>query len=171
MLIADEKRQGLGEEMILRQYSSADAEALARIYREAALITGCAGYTAEQAELWASFADDEAFYLRLNEGVTLVAQEHEEIIGFGQLSPSDHIALLMTAPRHGRRGVATAIVKELEQIARKAGERELHTEASRIARLVFERLGFGVTEEELSEFKGMQFIRYRMSKDLQKARV
>jgi hypothetical protein len=70
-----------------------------------------------------------------------VALEGDEAVGFGQLDPSDRIALLATAPQHGRKGVATAICRELEKLAASAGQSRLRTEASLIAQPLFIRLG------------------------------
>jgi putative acetyltransferase len=153
--------------MRLRTYQEADAPVLAGLFRDAVLITGRNAYTREQVEAWASFADDlEAFRRRLGRGITLVALEGDETIGFGQLDPTGHIALLATAPRHGRKGVATTVCRELESLAVKAGQSRLRTEASLIALPLFTRLGFVVEAKELAELKGVVFERFRMSKEL-----
>lgn len=153
--------------MRLRAYQEADAPALAGLYRDAALITGRSAYTREQVEAWASLADDlEAFRRRLGRGITLVALEGDQAVGFGQLDPPDRIALLATAPQHGRKGVATAICRELEKLAASAGQSRLRTEASVIAQPLFTRLGFVVDAQELAEFQGVVFERLRMSKEL-----
>jgi putative acetyltransferase len=153
--------------MKLRRYKEFDAPALAGLYREAVLITGRSAYTREQVEAWAALADDlETFRRRLGRGITLVALESNEAVGFGQLHPPDRIALLATAPQHGRQGIATAICRELEKLAARAGQSKLRTEASLIAQPLFARLGFVVEAQERTEFRGVAFERLRMSKEL-----
>ncbi len=153
--------------MRIRAYRQADAPALAGLYRDAVLITGRSAYTREQGEAWAALADDlEAFRRRLGRGITLVALEGDEAVGFGQLDPPDRIALLATAPHHGRKGVAAAICRELEKLAVQAGQSRLRTEASLIAQSLFTRLGFVVEARERAEFNGVVFERVRMSKEL-----
>jgi len=157
--------------MRLRTYREADVPAPAGLYREAVLITGGSAYAQEQVEAWAAFADDlEAFRRKLSRGITLVAVEGDEVVGFGQLDPPDRIALLVTAPQHGRKGVATTICRELENRAACAGQSRLRTEASRIALPLFTRLGFAVDSKELTEFNGVVFERFRMSKELARER-
>lgn len=82
------------------------------------------------------------------------------------MDPADRIALLATAPRHGRKGVATAICRELENRAVKAGQSRLRAEASRIALPLFTRLGFVVEGKERVEFRGVMFERFRLYKEL-----
>jgi putative acetyltransferase len=153
--------------MILRTYEEADAPVLAGLYREAVLTTGRSAHTREQVEIWASSVDDlDAFRRKLRQGVTLVALEGDEVVGFGQLDPPDRIALLVTSPQHGRKGIATAICRELERRAVLAGQPRLRTEASAIAQPLFTRLGFAIDAKEPAEFKGVVFERFRMSKQL-----
>ena len=153
--------------MKLRRYKEADAPVLAGLYRDAVLITGRSAYTREQVEAWAALVDDlEAFRRKLGRGITLVALEGDEAVGFGQLDPPDRIALLVTAPQHGRKGIATAICRELEKLAGKAGQSRLRTEASLIAQPLFTKLGFVADSKELVEFQGVVFERLRMSKEL-----
>jgi putative acetyltransferase len=153
--------------MKLRPYTEDDAHALADVYRAAVLVTGRRGYSPLQVKAWASFRDDrEGFRDRLGQGVTLLAEGSGTILGFGQLHPADRIALLFTSPDHGRRGVASTILAALEALAVEAGETRLRTEASVVARPFFLKLGFTVDEEEVVDYGGVLFTRFRMSKNL-----
>ncbi len=153
--------------LIVRPYTSQDAAALAHIYRDAVLGTGAGAYDARQVEVWAGFVDDlDTFAHTLTAGHTLLAEVDGEPAAFGQLYSIDHIALLYTASRHARRGLAGAIYARLERIAVTAGVRRLSVDASRIARGLFIKVGFRVLAAEHVERQGVVFERFRMEKRL-----
>ncbi|MEM7553768.1 MAG: GNAT family N-acetyltransferase [Cyanobacteria bacterium P01_A01_bin.84] len=153
--------------MQLRQYQISDTQELAFIYRDAAINTGSQVYTPEQISTWSSYPDSrEEFQNRLMEGLTIVAIEHSQPVAFGQLYPQDHIALLYTASKYNRMGYATKIYQNLESYAIAHHVNVLRTEASRISKHFFLKVGFEVTEVEMANFKGIIFERFKMEKAL-----
>jgi putative acetyltransferase len=149
----------------IRAFQKPDAEAAARVYRDAAINVGRSAYNAEQVRVWALYPDDmEEFRTRLARGVTLVAEEGKEVVAFGQLEPIDHIAFIYCASSFSRRGIASAIYQQLEQRALAEGVKTLTTDASRISRPFFERNGFVVLETEQSLRLGVEFERFKMVK-------
>lgn len=151
--------------MMLREYLTSDAEAIATIYRDAVIGIGASAYDAQQIAVWSSYPEDiEAFRRLLFSGLTLVAVEDSRLVAFGQLNPSDHIAFLYTTSDYARRGYATKIYQRLETHAVEQGMKRLHTEASRISKHFFLKMGFWVVETELTERKGVQFERFKMEK-------
>lgn len=152
---------------IIRPAAPQDATTLARLYRDAVLGTGAEAYDARQVEVWAAFADDlDAFARTLACGHTLLAEVDGEPAAFGQLYPSDHIALLYTASRHARRGLAGALYARFERLAVEAGAPRLSVDASRIARGFFVKAGFRVLAVEYVERQGVVFERFRLEKRL-----
>jgi putative acetyltransferase len=151
--------------MTIREFRNADGEALADVFRDAVLGTGPQGYTAIQVQAWARVADDSlGFSSRLAEGYTLVAEIDGVAAAFGQLHPIDHIAMIYCRSSHSRRGLSSAIVVRLEQMARPKGVDKITTEASVISRPFFAKLGFSVTEiERVIRFEA-EFKRYKMQK-------
>jgi putative acetyltransferase len=153
--------------MFLRDYEPADAETLAAVYRDAVTGTGSAAYDARQIAVWAAYPEDiEDFRKLLDRGLTIVAVQAARPVASGQLHPVDHIALLYTASAHSRRGYAEAIYRRLEREANEQQMGSLHTEASRVARPFFLKLGFRVVETEIAERRGVPFERFRMVKRL-----
>jgi putative acetyltransferase len=153
--------------MTIRNYRPADAEALAEVYRDAARNLGREVYTEEQTSAWARHPEDlERFRAALAEGLTLCAEVDGAPVAFGQLHPPDHIAYLYCHSAHVRRGHAAKILAALEDHAASRGVATLHVEASRVARPFFERAGYRVIAEERPVRHGVEFIRFRMAKDL-----
>ncbi|MFQ3670552.1 MAG: GNAT family N-acetyltransferase [Verrucomicrobiia bacterium] len=150
---------------IIRPYQPQDTEHLAGVYRDAVRTTGAQAYGEEQVRVWALYPDDlQEFQTRLLRGVTLVAEEAGCIAAFGQLEPSDHLAFLYCAGRHGRRGIGSAIYLALEARAFEQGVARIHTDASRISRAFFAKHGFEVIGEERVDRCGVEFERFRMVK-------
>jgi putative acetyltransferase len=155
------------DSMTLRNYLQADAEALAEIYRDAALNLGRKGYTEEQVAVWARHPEDlEQFRAMLSEGLTLCAEADGAPVAFGQLHPPDHIAYLYCHSAHARHGHAARILARLEDHAASQGVVTLRVEASRVARPFFQRAGYRVIAEERPVRHGVEFVRFVMEKEL-----
>lgn len=151
----------------IRPFRSSDAEAVAQLCREAILQTGRRAYSAQQVQVWSSFTSNvEVFAERLRNGVTFVAEVDGEVAAIAQLQPLNHIELLYTLPGYGRRGLAAALIAQLEAAARGNQVTKVITEASHLARPVFERAGFHVVEPEYVERGGLMFERFKMAKRL-----
>jgi len=150
----------------LREYRCGDEAALAAVYRDAVRRIGCDAYDARQVQAWTAYADEQRFADQLCLGLTLLAVCGVRIAGFAQLHPADHVALLYTAAAFARRGCATRLYAALEARASAAGTQRVHTEASRIARHFFLKMGFRVIETEAVEHHGVAFERYRMEKHI-----
>lgn len=153
------------EGIALRAFRDDDALVLAAIYVAAVRTLGPASYTPAQVDAWAAI-DEAEFCACLARGVTLVAEQRDTPVAFGQLTPLDHVHLLYTAPSHGRRGIATLVLTALEAHALALGARSLTTYASHLSRPLFARRGFSVIATERSVHRGVAFMRFRMAKRL-----
>lgn len=155
--------------MLIRAYQPSDAEAIVAVFRDAIRGTGATAYNAEQVAIWSSYPEEiEAFRQQLSQGFTLVAVEAARVVAFGQLDLPDHIGFLYTASDYARRGYAAAIYQRLEVRALEQGSERLRTEASRISKHFFLKMGFRVVEPEWVDRKGVQFERFKMEKILMK---
>ncbi|HEY9749090.1 MAG TPA: GNAT family N-acetyltransferase [Allocoleopsis sp.] len=153
--------------MFIRHYQSTDAEAIAAIYQDSVIGIGSTAYDAEQVAVWSTYPDEiEEFRRSLQQGLTLVAVADEQLAAFGQLNPLDHIAFLYTASQAARQGYATEIYRQLETFAMQQGIKQLHTEASRISKFFFLKMGYHITETEFVERQGVEFERFKMAKML-----
>jgi putative acetyltransferase len=112
----------------------------------------------------------EDFRQTLQQGLTLVAvpdeQLDQQLVAFGQLNPLDHVAFLYTASQFGRQGYASEIYQQLEAYAIQQGVAQLHTEASRISKFFFLRMGYHIVETEWVERRGVELERFKMAKIL-----
>ncbi|NIE65108.1 GNAT family N-acetyltransferase [Burkholderia sp. Ax-1719] len=156
------------ETLVWRAYEPGrDAQPLAGLFRAAILTLAASHYDAAQREAWASGADDlDEFDARLARGVTIVACSGTEYAAFGQLFPGDHVEMLYVAPAWTRRGLASALIARLEAIAREAQAVTLDTDASALARPVFERAGFSLVAQESVRRGSVSLPRFHLCKPL-----
>ncbi|PSV63670.1 GNAT family N-acetyltransferase [Photobacterium profundum] len=124
-------------------------------------------YTKHQVQMWADYPIQyfDEFKAMLANGHTYVAiSSCGEILGFGQLCPTDYVTLLYVLPEYSRAGVGTTIYKQLEDIAQDNQQKCLSVTASKISKGLFEKLGFEVIDTEISLRNGIEFERYNMVK-------
>jgi putative acetyltransferase len=153
--------------MLIREYQLSDAENLVAIFRDAIINIGSTAYNAEQIKVWSSYPEDiEEFRQLLSQGLTLVAVYNNQVAAFGQLNPSNHIAFIYTASNFARLGYATKIYQKLEAQAIKQGIQHLNTDASRISKYFFLKMGFSIVEAEIVERKQVWLERFKMKKIL-----
>ncbi|WP_041395302.1 GNAT family N-acetyltransferase [Photobacterium profundum] len=151
----------------LRPYNPNDTKRLAHIYTQAALILGKTQYTEQQVQMWADYPVQyfDEFTTMLSNGDTYVAiSDCGEILGFGQLCPTDYVTLLYVLPEYSRAGVGTTIYKQLENITQEDKQKCVSVTASKISKGLFEKLGFEVIDTEISLRNGIEFERYNMVK-------
>ena len=151
--------------MSIRQYQPTDVAAIADVYGDAILKIACDFYSSDQIKIWSSFSKDiDIFRKKIQQGLTLVALEEEQIIAFGQLHPKDRIAFLYTVKKYARQGYASLIYQQLEEAAIAKGVKYLTTEASRVSKFFFLKQGFEIVEPEIVLRQGMEFERFKMQK-------
>lgn len=156
--------------MLLRPLRPEDWAQVAEVYADAVRSQATPLYRPEQIQAWAAHPfHNRAFQEALERGHGLVGHPPERpasVEAFALLDPPDRLSLLYCRGRSSRQGLATALVRALEDHARSAGEHRLRTEASRLSRPLLERLGWSVDGTEEILFAGEPFLRWRMSTSL-----
>lgn len=150
----------------LREAGPGDLPALADLYEASVRGLGPERYRRDQVEAWAAFAREPGFRPFVLEASTLVAEREGRVVGFGGLTPRGRVASLYVHPDHAGRGVGTALLDALLDLARRQAMPRLHAEASELSRPVLERAGFRLEAEERVERRGARFVRYRMVLEL-----
>ncbi len=157
--------------VVVRPAVSGDAARLAELSRAA--IGAADVYTPAQRAAWASRRSVAAHQRYIEVTRVLVALVHDDVAGFASvaLSPVDGLVAgevdqLFVDPASGGRGVARALLAEVDSLARAAGLASLVTHASWRAVPVFERSGWRQEEVESVTLDGEVLTRARMSKPL-----
>lgn len=165
---ADADQEAAFETCDFRQEDIAE---LAQVFRDAIVVTAADAYSPEQRLAWAASADDlAAFAALIEEGWVRIAVDDEGIVGFAQINMPGHIAMLYTAPRAARQGVACLLMEDMLVLAEAMGAEELTAESSIVARPLFEYFGFIDQGVETVECNGISLARHRMQRSMKQAR-
>jgi putative acetyltransferase len=156
-------------EVTIRAYDPRDAAGLADVFFRSVRQVALSDYTAAQVRAWApeprtaEWAHGEASDGRL---VLVAADEDDRPVAYIDLEPDGHIDRVFCAPEAAGQGIASRLYDAVEAAAREQGITSLFTEASELARRLFERKGFAVMERQDLVIRGVAIHNYRMAKAL-----
>lgn len=153
----------------IRPFATGDAAALARVAQASIRQTGAVAYTPEQVAAWAArHRGPEMLAERAVRalGMLVAADADDQPVGYALLEADGHLDHLYMHPDHGGKGLALRLLAESEQIARTSGCTRLYTEASELARPVFEKSGYEVIERRDLEIDGVAIHNYAMEKPI-----
>jgi len=151
----------------VRPYASADLDALIVLFRDTVRTVARRDYSPEQLLAWApDGADRGGWALRLAASSTWVAALDDRAVGFISLEPDGHIDMLYVHAALQRRGIAGALLEQLERAARARGLNRLFAEASITARPFFAHRGFHVIEAQTVALRGQELTNFRMGRRL-----
>ncbi len=153
--------------MFIRPFDRLDTGQIVRLFRETVRSVNRRDYTENQVAAWApDMIDHEVWLDRLLANQTVVAVDDGVIVGFAELEAAGRIHTLYVHKAHQRRGVASALLQELESRAKYRNLDHLHTEASITARSFFQCRGYAVVRQQTVQLRGQSFINYWMEKRL-----
>lgn len=129
---------------VIRPYRPADAEAIAALTLAAIRTTALRAYSSAQVEAWAARYSVQRVLDGAAKGdVILVAIGPDDgPLAYTVLEEGGHLDMLFCHPAHTGKGLAFSLLAEAERAARGQGVARIVTEASELARPVFERAGY-----------------------------
>ncbi|HNP23064.1 MAG TPA: GNAT family N-acetyltransferase [Panacibacter sp.] len=150
--------------MQLRRAVIADMEQLKALYFNTILAVNSKDYSKIQVNVWASTADrTESLLRRIQEQNFYVAFNDEELItGFASLENNGYLDMMYVHKDFQRMGIATLLICQIFETAKKLNLTILTTEASITARPFFEKHGFVVLGEQVVYIKEIPLSNYRM---------
>jgi putative acetyltransferase len=159
--------------LTIRPAVAADAEALLRVHSAAVRETAASWYPGEVIEAWAAEVTEascEMVRLDIEDPATvvLVAEADSEVVGFTVIIPAnEELRMLYVQPEHGRRGIGTAMLNQLETLAIARGVRRLHLGASLNAEVFYRKHGYQAIENGIHRLPtGQEMACVKMVKDL-----
>ncbi len=124
-------------------------------------------YSLEQVNAWApEQADLELWLKRLRGSITLVAEENQTIVSFGNLDPSGHIDCFYTRSEHQNKGYGSKLLLAIEQRARVLGLKKFFTESSITAKPFFLKKGFSLLKQQTVTVRGIKMVNFIMEKEI-----
>jgi putative acetyltransferase len=130
----------------IRPFRADDAEVIAALTLAAIRVTGLRAYSPEQAAAWSARYSVQRLLDGAARGdVILVAADADDrAAAYTVMETDGHLDMLYCHPDHTGRGLGLALLTEAESAAHKRGITRLFTEASELARPVFERAGYAL---------------------------
>ncbi len=153
--------------MLIREFALGDEPYLAEVYRQAIHQTAAADYTPEQLAAWCPAQHDPDRWAERIRGIKpFVAELDGVIVGYADVQSDGHIDHFFVAPEAGRRGVGSALMQRIHDVARVNRLSRLYSEVSLTARPFFEKFHFTVNEAQVVIVRGIPLNNFRMSKSL-----
>ncbi|WP_172296862.1 GNAT family N-acetyltransferase [Pseudoruegeria sp. HB172150] len=151
----------------IRPLTVEDAPHVARIYF-CAIHEGSRGhYDYSQRLAWGGLTVDPAVWRRRLKGVDgFVAERDCEPLGFMTLDDAGYIDLAFVLPSAAGHGIGRRLYEAVEARARKQGLCELTVQASKVARPLFEKMGWVTVAEQQVTRQDVKLTNYRMRKPL-----
>ncbi len=151
--------------MYIRLYHPDDLNATIVLFLRSIREIAARNYSNAQTNAWAQ-VDRKQWALRRVNSPTWVAVIDETIAGFADLEPDGHIDMMYVHPDYQHRGVARALLRQIEEAAHNQGILRIFTEASITARPFFEKHGFRIITQQVVEVRGQELMNYPMDKSL-----
>ena len=149
------------ESIDIRPATSADAAALAAIFRRAILAIDPRHYGAAEKKAWlAGGTDVGRWQERIGRGFIQVATGRGRPLGFIEYLPEPgHVDCLFTDPDYQRQGIASAL---LATVLATASVDILTADVSKAALAFFEQRGFRRQRENQVRRSGLRLVNYRL---------
>ena len=158
---------------IVRPARLADALAIAVVHHTAVHQLAAGFYPGDVLLHWSppvALARAERLYRETQEdgGLTFVAEENGEIIGFGIVMPeAGEISACYVAPDASRKGIGRALLSAMESAISAAGVHEIHVRASLNAKSFYSAFGYRAQGRGESQFEdGTRMVVAFMAKDI-----
>ena len=154
----------------LRRAEPADLPKLSQLYAQTVQAHGPGKYSNEQIEAWSNAAlKKQEFASFILDVETWVSEDELGPSGFAGLKMNGHVSSLYVRKDCARQGIGNALLNHLLQRARDHGISKVHTEASQFSKALFAKNGFIVVEEEIVDYDGVDFLRWKMERSIELA--
>ena len=154
----------------LRPATVADIRELRRLFQDTVLTVNAKDYTPEEVKDWASCGDSMEHWkeLLLKNSYIAALDNWGNIIGFSSMNADGYLHSMFIHKDWQRKGIASALLSEMESYAGGRGAGEIISEVSITARPFFERQGYTVRKEQRARANRLELTNFVMTKKLQK---
>lgn len=118
-------------------------------------------YSQEQVKAW---APDPVIFSTYDPSYAYVAERNDRILGFANLTSTGYLHRLYVHKDFQGQGIASRLLRALEDKAQQLGLHEITTESSITSKPFFLAHGFVVQQEQIKVLRGVSFINFKMYK-------
>jgi putative acetyltransferase len=163
----------MAAQIFIRRATAGDTQGIVQVHFAAVHQTASVSYPSDVLFAW-SAKPDEKRWERVRLGITFgeeifeVAEIDRVVRGFGVIVPANReLRALYVEPAFGRRGIATAILARLEDLAVASGLKQLHLNASLNAEAFYRKHGYAAIERGVHRLSaGINMDCVRMIKEM-----
>lgn len=153
--------------MEFREYKNTDLHAVMDLFYVTVHEVNKNDYSEEQLDAIAPKDANEYHWEKsLEKNHTIVVEEDDKLIAFGNIGKTGYLDRLYVHPDYLRKGIASKLVEELEEYAKKHGSHVINVTSSITSEAFFESKGYAVIEEQINERRGERLLRYLMEKKI-----
>lgn len=153
--------------MEFREYKNTDLHAVMDLFYVTVHEVNKNDYSEEQLNAIAPKDANEYHWEKsLEKNHTIVVEEDDKLIAFGNIGKTGYLDRLYVHPDYLRKGIASKLVEELEEYAKKHGSHVINVTSSITSKAFFESKGYAVIEEQINERRGERVLRYLMEKKI-----
>jgi putative acetyltransferase len=154
-------------DFIIRPLKESDMVHLNQLFIETVHTINAADYSQEQLDAWAPKKRAAIYWnARLKDHITYVADAQGVIVGFADITKDGNVDHVYVHKNFQGKGIARALVHQLEDDACRLGLSVLRTEVSITAKPFFQKIGFMVICKQDKIHNGLIFTTYCMHKNL-----
>ena len=137
--------------MEFREYKNTDLHAVMDLFYVTVHEVNKNDYSEEQLDAIAPKDANEYHWEKsLEKNHTIVVEEDDKLIAFGNIGKTGYLDRLYVHPDYLRKGIASKLVEELEEYAKKHGSHVINVTSSITSKAFFESKGYAVIEEPVS---------------------
>jgi GNAT superfamily N-acetyltransferase len=155
-------------ETFVRPAQESDVDAIYRVHSDSIRSLCRERYTEREISAWIAFRPPEAYRQAFATRELFVAEWQGKVVGFGQLDPRrGEIEACYVAPEAVGSGIGAALLRRMEEQARRRGHAIVHLNATLNAETFYARMGYrwlGAARHRVAE--GMELDCVRMQKVL-----
>ena len=149
------------------RYYDGQYKAVADVFHNAIHLTTSEHYSEEQILAWAPVPIDyNRWRARCDLKRPFLYCLEDEIIGFIELDPDGHIDCHYVHPVHNRKGIGTALLRHVLQVATAAKLPRLYVEASHVAKNLYLQHNFSILAENHVTKGTVTLVNWQMERRL-----
>ena len=159
--------------MKLRMLKDTDIPAISALYFNTVRRVNSRDYSPQQIDAWAPEIAPNAFWQsRFGNFQVFVAEEDADVVGFAEFDNiGSRIDCFYVHYEKQRTGIGAALLRLIEDQARRRNLHRLFADASITAKPFFAKNAFTVVAEQESLYRGCSFKQYAMEKALASGRT
>ncbi len=151
--------------MIIRKATLEDNDQIRQLFYDTINNINVRDYNSEQIKLWSSgHLNIEKWNNNITEQYFIVCESNKTITGFSSITDKGYLDFMYVHKDHQGKGIATAMLSELELFADTNNIKEIWAQVSITARPFFKSKGFRITKEFITKIENVEFADAIMTK-------